>query len=115
MIIVGDAFTNINILKKTNAAENDRDKLEANKFNLKKYVSNKINANVVGCFSMSKHLNSDNLDLIKNKTDTEGNPLGHSKEMTDAAKKMLCLLGFSQDGYIRMYSVKEEKRLSIIA
>ena len=78
MIIVGDAFTNINILKKTNAAENDRDKLEANKFNLKKYVSNKINANVVGCFSMSKHLNSDNLDLIKNKTDTEGNPLGHS-------------------------------------
>jgi hypothetical protein len=31
--------------------------------------------------------------------------------MSEAAKRMLCILGFSTDGYIRMYGVREEKTL----
>lgn len=110
-IFIGDALTNIQILKKNNAHENEIDHVEAKKLHFKKYLSNNINANVVGCFSMSRYLNYDRTDLVRRMVDAEGTPLGQCKEMSEAAKRMLCVVGFSADGYIRMYGVREEKTM----
>jgi len=54
-IIVGDAYRNLTILKKTDEEENKREK-DLNAFNVRKVLSNKIEAYVVGAFSLNRYL-----------------------------------------------------------
>ncbi len=75
-IFIGDTLTNIQILKKNNAHENEIDHVDPKKLHFKKYLSNNINANVVGCYSMSRYLNYDRTDLVRRTVDAEGTPLG---------------------------------------
>ena len=72
-----------------------------------KYMSNKTDANVIGVYSMSRNLNYDRTDHLR-KVDSEGTPLGSVKEMSPISKSMLCVMGVSTDGYIRLYRVREQ-------
>jgi hypothetical protein len=63
---------------------------------------------VVGAFSMSRHLSYDRTDFMK-KVDVEGQTLGTVNMMSEQSKRMLNILGMSQDGYIRMYKIRESK------
>jgi hypothetical protein len=62
-IIVGDAYRNLTILKKTDEEENKREK-DINAFNVKKILSNKIEAYVVGAFSLSRQLSLNDRDTF---------------------------------------------------
>ena len=53
---MGDAYCNLTILKKTDKEENEREKVDVNAFNVKKVLSNKIAAHVVGAFSLNREL-----------------------------------------------------------
>jgi hypothetical protein len=58
---VGDAYRNLTILKKTDEEENKREK-DLNAFNVRKVLSNKIEAYVVGAFSLSRQLSLNDRD-----------------------------------------------------
>ena len=70
-IILGDAYRNISILKKTNADENQRQKQDADKIHIIKYTKNNLPAYIVSAHSMSRHLNYDKTDFLK-RLDFEG-------------------------------------------
>jgi len=55
-IIVGDAYTNLTVHKVCDEEENKREKIDENSeiINIKKVLSNKIHANVVGAYSMRR-------------------------------------------------------------
>eukprot|EP00352_Strombidinopsis_acuminata_P003468 CAMPEP_0176403954 /NCGR_PEP_ID=MMETSP0126-20121128/50490_1 /TAXON_ID=141414 ORGANISM="Strombidinopsis acuminatum, Strain SPMC142" /NCGR_SAMPLE_ID=MMETSP0126 /ASSEMBLY_ACC=CAM_ASM_000229 /LENGTH=71 /DNA_ID=CAMNT_0017782479 /DNA_START=103 /DNA_END=318 /DNA_ORIENTATION=+ len=56
-IIVGDAYTNLTIHKVCDEEENKKEKISNTEIiNIKKVLSNKINANVVGAYSLNKQL-----------------------------------------------------------
>ena len=112
-IIVRDAYRNLTILKKTDEEENKREK-DINAFNVKKILSNKIEAYVVCAFSLSRQLSL-------NDRDTFGRALKpqtlHStvKQLTDVEKRLFSVLSASMDGYIRLFKVKEKKNMEIVA
>ena len=58
---MGDAHRNLTILKKTDEEENKREK-DLNAFNVRKVLSNKIEAYVVGAFSLSRQLSLNDRD-----------------------------------------------------
>ena len=61
-IIVGDAYRNLTILKKTDEEENRRERVDINEFNVRKVLSNKIEAHVVGGFSLNRELSLNEFD-----------------------------------------------------
>jgi uncharacterized membrane protein len=60
---VGDAYRNITVLKKTDEEENKREK-DINAFNVIKVLSNKIEAYVIGAFSLNRNLSLHNQDTF---------------------------------------------------
>ena len=57
-IVIGDAYKNLTLLKKCDEEENKRENLDqmSDLINFKKVMSNKINASVVGAYSMNRKL-----------------------------------------------------------
>lgn len=113
-MILGDAYKNLTVLKKSDAVENQKQKLESDKLHVIKYTKNDLDVNVVGAFSMSRHLSYDKTDLMKN-VDKEGQPLGSVHMMSEQGKRMLNIVAVSRDGYARMFKMKESKQLEVFA
>lgn len=56
-IIIGDAYKNLHLLKKCDEQDNEKEKQQnSGLINFKKVMSNKIDANVIGAFSLNKKL-----------------------------------------------------------
>ena len=56
-IIIGDAYKNLNLLKKCDEEDNKQERQESSGLiNFKKVMSNKIEANVIGAYSLNKKL-----------------------------------------------------------
>lgn len=56
-IIIGDAYKNLNLLKKCDEDDNRKERHEeTDLINFKKVMSNKIEANVIGAYSLNKKL-----------------------------------------------------------
>jgi hypothetical protein len=68
---LGDAYKNITICKKSSEYDNEQEKLDHNAFHIVKYSKLNIDSNVVGAYSMSRHLSNDRTDYF-NRTDAEG-------------------------------------------
>ena len=65
-IIIGDAYKNLTLLKKCDEEENKREKVEASDLiNFKKVMSNKIEACVVGAFSLNRRLALPEVDQVR--------------------------------------------------
>ena len=58
---------------------------------------------------MAKSLNVDRTDHLRARLDAQGTPLGQVKEMNDVTKRMLCVIGASEDGYVRLYRVRDDQ------
>ena len=62
-IIIGDAYKNLNLLKKCDEEDNKMEKQESSGLiNFKKVMSNKIEANVIGAYSLNKKLSMMEVD-----------------------------------------------------
>ena len=56
-IIIGDAYKNLNLLKKCDEEDNKQERQESSGLiNFKKVMSNKIEASVIGAYSLNKKL-----------------------------------------------------------
>ena len=65
-IIIGDVYQNITVLKKCNEEENRKEKLdEKDLINIKKVLVNKLEAHVVGAYSLNQNLQYNHSDLSK--------------------------------------------------
>jgi hypothetical protein len=69
-IVLGDAYRNVNILKKGNPDDNRKQNLDSEKIHIIKYTKNNLQANVKAAFSMSRHLSYDRTDFMR-KLDAE--------------------------------------------
>lgn len=83
-------------------------RLSSDQLHIIKYTKNDLMANIVGAFSMSRHLSYDRTDFMK-KVDSEGQQLGTVNKMSKQQKRMLNVMSMSDDGYLRMYKVRESK------
>lgn len=90
-IILGDVCKDISIVKHADKEEMTKERTAEKNLHIIKYKQTNINANVIGAYSLSKHLSFDNLDL-KNKISQEGFALGTVVHKTSQQKKMLTLL-----------------------
>ena len=55
--MIGDAYKNLNLLKKCDEEDNKKERHEeSGLINFKKVMSNKIDANVIGAYSLNKKL-----------------------------------------------------------
>ena len=62
-IIIGDAYKNLNLLKKCDEEDNKAERQESSGLiNFKKVMSNKIEANVIGAHSLNKKLSLKQID-----------------------------------------------------
>ena len=62
-IIIGDTYKNLNILKKCDEEDNKQERQESSGLiNFKKVMTNKIEANVIGAYSLNKKLSLSALD-----------------------------------------------------
>ena len=77
-------------------------------------MSNKIEANVIGAYSLNKKLAMSVLDQAKH---CQKGFMSHEQiiPLTEIQKKMFTILSASYDGYIRLYKIKETKNLEIVA
>ena len=112
-IIVGDAYRNLTILKKTDEEENKREK-DINAFNVKKILSNKIEAYVVSAFSLSRQLSLNDRDTF-GRASKQQTLHAKVKQLTDVEKRLFSVLSVSMDGYVRLFKVKEKKNMEIVA
>lgn len=65
-IIIGDAYKNLNLLKKCDEEDNKQEKQEqSGLINFKKVMSNKIEAKVIGAHSLNKKLAMRDQDQAK--------------------------------------------------
>ena len=65
-IIIGDAYKNLNLLKKCDEEDNKMERQESSGLiNFKKVMSNKIEANVIGAYSLNKKLSMMHEDQAK--------------------------------------------------
>jgi hypothetical protein len=112
-IIVGDAFRNITVLKKTDEEENKKEK-DLNAFNVRKVLSNKIEAHVVGAFSLNRQLSLNDDDTYGRSTKPQSL---HSqvKQLSEVEKRLFSIISVSLDGYIRLFKMKEKKNMQICA
>lgn len=113
-LILGDTLKNLSVIKKTDPEENMKQKLRGDQLHFIKYTRNDLAANVVAAFSMARHLNCDRTDYLK-KLDQEGQPHGQVNMMSEQAKRLLTVLGLSQDGYIRLYKIHEKKHFEVFS
>jgi hypothetical protein len=129
LIIIGDSMKNLTVLTRCSLEKYRRehiqpdpeklkrytkDDLEAYPLNLEKYTKNDLDASVLHAFSMSRHLSYDKTDY-QNKKDSQGQAFGSVQLMSDQAKKMLSILSVQADGYVRLYRLKEAKKLVVYA
>ena len=63
--MLGDAYRNVNILKKGNPDDNRKQNLDSEKIHIIKYTKNNLQANVKAAFSMSRHLSYDRTDCMR--------------------------------------------------
>jgi len=60
---MGDAYRNLTVLKRAGEEENKKEKLESmDLINIKKVMSNKIEAHVIGAYSLNRHLSLSRTD-----------------------------------------------------
>ena len=64
-IIIGDAYKNLTLLKKCDEEENKKEKEERDFINFRKVMSNKIEACVVGAFSLNRRLALPEVDQVR--------------------------------------------------
>lgn len=81
-LVLGDTIKNLTVLKKSNAEENHKQKQDSNELHIIKYTKNDLDVNVVGAFSMSRHLSFDRTDFLK-RVDAEGQSFGRVHMMSD--------------------------------
>jgi hypothetical protein len=103
----------LTILKKTDEEENKREK-DINAFNVKKILSNKIEAYVVGAFSLSRQLSLNDRDTF-GRVSKPQTLHATVKQLTDVEKRLFSVLSVSMDGYVRLFKVKEKKNMEIVA
>lgn len=77
-------------------------------------MSNKIEANVIGAYSLNKKLSMSFHDQAKH---CQKGVMSHEQiiPLTEIQKKMFTVMSASYDGYIRLYKIKETKNLEIVA
>jgi len=80
-------------LKKADEEENKRENVNT-ALHIVKFKKSKLIANVVGAFSMSRHLSYDNTDLPNN-ISQEGYKLGSVVPKTEQQKKMLTVISIT--------------------
>ena len=112
-IIVGDAYRNLTILKKTDEEENKREK-DLNAFNVRKVLSNKIEAYVIGAYSLNRHLSLSDLDTY-GRSAKPHIPHATVKQLTEVEKRLFSILSVSLDGYVRLFKVREKKNMQVVA
>ena len=64
-IIIGDAYKNLTLLKKTDEEDNKREKVQESDCYFKKVMSNKIEASVVGAYSLNRRLALQEVDQAR--------------------------------------------------
>lgn len=114
-IIIGDAYKNLNLLKKCDEDDNRKERHEeTDLINFKKVMSNKIEANVIGAYSLNKKLAMTESDQARY---CQNGVMSYEQiiPLTEIQKKMFTVLSASFDGYVRMYKIKETKNLEIVA
>ena len=114
-IIIGDAYKNLHLLKKCDEQDNEKEKQQnSGLINFKKVMSNKIDANVIGAFSLNKKLALREQDQAKY---CQHGVMSYEQiiPLTEIQKKMFTILAASFDGYVRLYKINEVKNLEIKA
>ena len=120
-IILGDASKNITLLKKCDVEDNKIEKLDVDIINFKKMMQNKIDANAIGAYSLSRKLSlseKDQAKLIEPVQGQESYGLGKHEQiipLTETEKKMFTIMSASFDGYLRLLKIRETKNLEIVA
>ena len=113
-IIIGDAYKNLTLLKKCDEEENKREKLDQSSelINFKKVMSNKIDASVVGAYSLNRKLALCEADEARN---CGGGRHRQIIPLTEIEKKLFAVMSASFDGYVRLFKIRETKNLEIVA
>ena len=63
---------------------------------------------------MSRHLSFDRLNL-QERIGAEGQKLGQLAVMSDLSTRLLNIVGVTQDGYVRMYKIRENNSFEVFA
>ena len=114
-IIIGDAYKNLHLLKKCDEEDNKQERQDhTGLINFKKVMSNKIDANVIGAYSLNKKLalRDEDAALYCQNAVTSYEQI---VPLTEIQKKMFTVIAASFDGYVRLYKIKETKNLEIVA
>ena len=113
-IIIGDAYKNLTLLKKTDEEENRKERLDQSSelINFKKVMSNKIDANVIGAYSLNRRLALNEADYAKL---CGGGRHRQIIPLTEIEKKLFTVISASFDGYVRLFKIRETKNLEIVA
>jgi hypothetical protein len=111
-IILGDAYRNLTILKKTDEEENKREKVDSDENNVKKVMSNKIEAHVIGAHSLNRELSLNEIDRHAKHMQRYKSLLA-VKQLTDVEKKLFSVVSVSLDGYARLFKVRDGKNFRV--
>ena len=114
-IIIGDAYKNLHLLKKCDEQDNKKERQESSGLiYFKKAMSNKIDANVIGAFSLNRKLALRDADQARF---FQNGVMSHEQivPLTEIQKKLFTILAASFDGYVRLYKINEIKNLEIKA